>query len=287
MNTGTPDQDWWYVRAYPGRLDLLDEATRVLLPWLHEQAVRENAANWFFTRYLDMTGQHLRLRLRCSAAGVDRLHDRLPEVTGLVEGIAGSGSEPRLVPASPMFSRPGPRKVRASLYSPELVKYGGRAGVEVAEEHLTNSTLWYLRNDVASLDQSVDRAALAVRYLRLLVGMALPDRQPEFWTAHRRQWGWQLRSAAPNPAEFTALTRQAVQAIGSSTGVHDDLIERLTGYAAGVVGLLDRAGAMGNPVSRDQLLLHYLHMDLNRWGFLPAEECLLGLIAAPARVPSR
>ncbi|MCX5115213.1 hypothetical protein OOK13_43585 [Streptomyces sp. NBC_00378] len=28
------------------------------------------------------------------------------------------------------------------------------------------------------------------------------------------------------------------------------------------------------------LLLHYLHMDLNRWGFVPAEECLLGVLAS-------
>ncbi len=43
---------------------------------------------------------------------------------------------------------------------------------------------------------------------------------------------------------------------------------------------LDRAAAAGVPVERAVLLLHYLHMDLNRWGFVPAEESLLGIVAA-------
>ena len=40
------------------------------------------------------------------------------------------------------------------------------------------------------------------------------------------------------------------------------------------------AVADGNPVPREELLLHYLHMDLSRWGFVPAEESLLGVLAS-------
>jgi hypothetical protein len=47
-----------------------------------------------------------------------------------------------------------------------------------------------------------------------------------------------------------------------------------------VVRTLDAAAADRNPVPREGLLLHYLHMDLNRWGFVPAEESLLGVLAS-------
>lgn len=58
------------------------------------------------------------------------------------------------------------------------------------------------------------------------------------------------------------------------------LRESAARHVGTVVRTLDAAAADENPVPREELLLHYLHMDLNRWGFVPAEESLLGVLAS-------
>ncbi|HET6858725.1 MAG TPA: thiopeptide-type bacteriocin biosynthesis protein [Streptomyces sp.] len=274
--------DWWYVRAYPGHPDLMDEATLALIPWLAARAAEEAASAWFFTRYWDMSGHHLRLRLSCSADGVDRVHERLPELVGLLHGLGRPVAAERLVPGSVPQGLPLVKQARCCFYAPELAKYGGSRGVSRAEELFTASCGWYDDRRIGALAPLFDRAALAVTYMRTLVDSALGGEDTKgFWTAHRRQWGRQLRMAAPGQEELRALLSRAAQGTGASAVLLDDgLRESVDQQVARVVSTLDAAAGDGNPVPRAVLLLNYLHMDLNRWGFVPAEESLLGVLAS-------
>ncbi|MEU9003197.1 thiopeptide-type bacteriocin biosynthesis protein [Streptomyces sp. NPDC059982] len=276
------DTDWWYVRAYPGHPDLMDEATRVLIPWLVDRAAEENAPAWFFTRYWDMSGHHLRLRLTCSADGVDRVHDRLTELVGLLHSLGRPAAAERLVPRSVPQGLPQVKQARCCLYAPELAKYGGSSGVARAEELFTVSSRWYVDHRIGHLTPLFDRAALAVRYMSTLVRAALPEAaRTDFWTAHRRQWGPQLRMAAPAHNELRHLLSRAAKGSGAVTKRLDaHLLEGVEAQVEEVVRTLDLAAADQNPVPRTALMLNYLHMDLNRWGFVPAEESLLGVIAS-------
>ncbi|MFB9315878.1 thiopeptide-type bacteriocin biosynthesis protein [Cryptosporangium minutisporangium] len=286
MTTRDSDPDWWYVRAYPGRLDLMDAAASLLLPWLRDAAGDKDASAAFFMRYLDMTGQHLRLRLRCSAAGADRLHERIPELTALLDRLPDTGSGPRLVPGSAAYGAPGARRVRSSFYSPELRKYGGSAGVTLAEDLFTASTRWYLEHDVGALDPLGERAGLAVHLLQCAVEAALPGEEGDFWAAHRRQWGFHLRGAVSGNEELRQLSRVAAAAVETSASAVSRLDAEVREHADRIRATADAAVAAGVAVPRARLVLDYLHLDLNRWGFLPPEECLLGSIAA-ARFPHR
>ncbi|MER5618731.1 thiopeptide-type bacteriocin biosynthesis protein [Streptomyces sp. NPDC002215] len=274
--------DWWYVRAYPGHPDLMDEATRVLIPWLASRAAEEGAPAWFFTRYWDMSGHHLRMRLTCSADAVDRVHERLPEVVELLHSLGRPVAVERLVPGSVPQGLPMVKKARCCLYAPELAKYGGPSGVARAEELFTASCRWYDDHRLAALDPLFDRAALAVTYMRALVRAALPEMaRTDFWALHRRQWGRQLRMAAPAQEELRGLLSRAANGIGTAAAcLDDDLRAGIESHVQRVVRTLDGAAADMNAVPRAVLLLHYLHMDLNRWGFVPAEECLLGVLAS-------
>jgi Lantibiotic biosynthesis dehydratase C-term len=274
--------DWWYVRAYPGHPDLMDEATRVLIPWLAEQAADEDGSAWFFTRYWDMSGHHLRLRLKCSADGADRIHDRLPELVELLHSLGKPEPAGRLVPGSVPQGLPQVKQARCCLYSPELAKYGGSDGVARAEQLFTASCLWYMERRLGYLEPLFDRAALAVAYMSNLVRAALPETmRTEFWTAHRRQWGRQLRMAAPDQEELRRLLSRGADGTGRALASLDDQLRNSVETHVGkVVRTLDGAVADGSPVPRQVLLLHYLHMDLNRWGFVPAEESLLGVLAS-------
>lgn len=272
--------DWWYVRAYPGHPDLMDEASRTLLPWLRDLAIRENAPKWFFARYWDMAGHHLRLRIQCSADGADRIHAQADELTTLIASLGNPAEPDRIVPGSVPQGLPAAKRIRTCLYAPELAKYGGARGVAIAEELFTASTAWYVDNNLAELSPLFDRAALAAHYMSSLVRTALPgEQQKQFWTAHRHQWGRQLRMAVPIQDDLRNLLSRTAGGVrdASSAGIH--LRRGLDEHVTAVARTLDQAEEDGNPVPRPELLLQYLHMDLNRWGFVPAEECLLGIVA--------
>ncbi|MFD9718888.1 lantibiotic dehydratase C-terminal domain-containing protein [Streptomyces sp. NPDC059076] len=280
---GVRETDWWYVRAYPGDQDSMDDATRVLIPWLAARAAEEDAPAWFFTRYWDMSGHHLRLRLTCSADGIDRIHDRLPELVVLLNSLDRPAPAERLVPGSVPQGLPRVKLARTCLYAPELAKYGGAQGVSRAEQLFTASCRWYDDQRIGALPPLYERAALAVSYMRALVGAALPESQARkgFWTAHRRQWGRQLRMAAPVQDELRGLLSRAAKGVGqASLRLGEPLRESVTTQVETVVRTLDAAALDNNPVRREVLLLNYLHMDLNRWGFVPAEESLLGVLAS-------
>jgi lantibiotic biosynthesis dehydratase-like protein len=151
-----------------------------------------------------------------------------------------------------------------------------------AEELFTASCRWYAEERLGALDPQFDRAALAVTYMSTLVRAALPEgARTEFWSAHRRQWGPQLRRAASGQEELRRLLSRAADGTRAAAGHLDARLRKsLETHAETAVRTLDRAAADGNPVPRQVLLLHYLHMDLNRWGFVPAEESLLGVLAS-------
>ncbi|EHN72312.1 thiopeptide-type bacteriocin biosynthesis domain protein [Streptomyces coelicoflavus ZG0656] len=279
---GRADRDWWYVRAYPGHPDLMDEATRVLIPWLAAQADDEGASAWFFTRYWDMNGHHLRLRIACSADGVDRVHGRLSEVVELLHSLGRPVTTERLVPGSVPQGLPLVKQARCCLYAPELAKYGGPRGVTRAEELFTVSCRWYDDGRIGTLDPLFDRASLALTYMRALVQAALPEQgRAEFWSAHRRQWGHQLRMAAPHQEALRQLLTRAANGTSQAAAHFDPrLLKGVEAQVEAVTHTLDGTTADGNPVTRTLLLLNYLHMDMNRWGFVPAEEALLGILAS-------
>ncbi|WP_406053758.1 hypothetical protein OG462_43585 [Streptomyces sp. NBC_01077] len=278
--------DWWYVCAYPGRAELMDEATRVLIPWLKVQARQESAAKWFFIRYWDTSGHHLRMRVQCTADGADRLYSRTEEIAGLLRTLKPGTPSERLVPGAAFSGVPRSSLVRTRLYAPELARYGGERGVHLAEKLFTASTSWYAEQDLAGLDHRLGRAALAIEYMQSIVSEALPlDDQKAFWAEHRRHWGWQLRMVIPEREDLRALLRRRVSEIESSTENQLDYQPGLRKHVDTIRNVLDIGQAAALPVTRSQLLLYYMHMDLNRWGFLPAEECLLGLISS-SQIPT-
>ncbi|MFI6499650.1 thiopeptide-type bacteriocin biosynthesis protein [Nonomuraea typhae] len=272
------NQDWWYVRAYPGDATSMDEATAVLLPWLQDVAATERADRWFFVRYWDMTGHHLRLRARLDLDAADRVHARLNELIDLLSRLSAKGEQVRLVPGAALAGMAGPRRVVTSVYTPELAKYGGSRGVELAEDLFTASSTWIADNKLMDLAQTGGRAALAVGFLRDLLASALPaPAVAGFWALHRRQWGGRLRMLARTQPELSALLSSIATCIADeppaaqARGTHE--------HVKTIVETLDRAGREDVAIPRPALLLHYLHMEMNRWGFMPAEECALGILA--------
>ncbi|MFJ7159588.1 lantibiotic dehydratase C-terminal domain-containing protein [Streptomyces sp. NPDC101118] len=283
MSVSVPERDWWYVRVYPGGPGRMDAAVRTLVPWLAAQAGRLGSEEWFFIRYWDATGHHLRLRLRAGAAEVDALDAvAREELTGLLDTLEerpedGVGLLPgALPPGSPA------RGVVPSLYAPELAKYGGPEGVAVAERIFHLDSAFCAALDLAALPRRYERAAHAVHFARALTARVLTEEERDvFWVHHRTRWGWQLRLAAAGEQLRPLLG-------GVSAGVREQgapapgARARLEAHADALAELVLQA-----PGPRPHQLLHHLHMVMNRLGFPPGEEAALGMLAAqPVRSPA-
>ncbi len=278
---------WWYARLYTGGMAAGDEAVdQVVAPFARTVAGPD--VGWFFLRYTDLSGPHLRVRVRGSREVLDRCHRRLPELCAQLQEVCGT---PR--PAPPTLvavdTRPfGGRHVGAdtALYEPEAAKYGGAHGVELAEALFqTSSEIALLANTLPKLP---DRAGLAVLLLRAgLAGTlrAVPDATAaalpaRFWDTHL-MW-WTADPGGGDASRLAVLSAAAADRHGISVAA-----ERLAGssadavarWADAVAGYQVRASAAGVTRSPAHLLFHHNHMMLNRLGVLPREEAVLGRLA--------
>ncbi|MFE7548016.1 lantibiotic dehydratase C-terminal domain-containing protein [Streptomyces gardneri] len=275
MSTTVPQRDWWYVRVYPGGPRFMDAAVRTLVPWLAAQAGRLGSEDWFFIRYWDATGHHLRLRLRAGADAVDALDAvAREELTGLLDTLEERPED--TVGLLPGVLPPGSptRGITPALYAPESAKYGGPDGVALAERIFRLDSAFCAELDLAALPRRYERAAHAVYFARALTARVLTEEERDvFWVRHRTRWGWQLRLAAAGEQLRPLLG-------GVSAGVREQGVpapgvrERIDAHADALAELLLRA-----PGSRDHQVLHHLHMVMNRLGFPPGEEAALGMLA--------
>jgi thiopeptide-type bacteriocin biosynthesis protein len=280
MNISSTDE-WLYIRAYPDNAALMDAAATVLVPWLSSVAAAENADRWFFIRYLDMTGQHLRMRLHCSADGADRVYKRLPEVETLLEGLGRNNSQAeRLILGSTFDSLPAQLKVNTAVYSPELEKYGGVTGVGLAERLFTYSSEWYVRGQVSSMRPRHERALLAFEILKRCISLVFPHDPTAFYASHQRKWSVHLRAVVTEKAALMSLIGEIKENIDRLQPNGSSIVDLAAEIASEVCATVAAAEALNLQLSREQLLLEYVHMEMNRLGFLPAEECVLGMMAA-------
>ncbi|MEU6867108.1 thiopeptide-type bacteriocin biosynthesis protein [Streptomyces sp. NPDC046876] len=317
MNRTPPPVDhptWLYLKLYPGRPDLLDATlTEVVAPLVAQ--VAPLASRWFFLRYLDTTGAHVRLRFHLAGPAADALAERRAELTGRLEALADRPAPDRPAPtALPASAAPGAvpsagraqgrPEVRLDLYEPEYAKWGGPRYLEVAERTFQASSATALRLLDASDGTLEHRLALGGSVMTgLLDRLGLTGEQRAgFLRTHYAWWsGRRHAQPADGAARDTALrtlhdrllptVRERAERL-LATGPESEMISRLC--ADMLLGIEDR-GPQQKPLF---LAFHHLHLSLNRLGIVPVEEALVSLsagsypetvrtIPVPSPVPAR
>ncbi|WP_405762251.1 thiopeptide-type bacteriocin biosynthesis protein [Streptomyces sp. NBC_00045] len=292
---------WLYLKLYPGRLDLLDATlTDVVAPLVAQ--VAPTATRWFFLRYLDTTGAHIRLRFRLTGPAADALAEQRAALTGQLEALADRPERvPTALPALgalggglPSGQAQGRPEVRLDLYEPEYAKWGGPPYLEVAERTFQASSATVLRLLTES-DGTLEHR-LAVGHLvmtSLLDRLGLADEERAGFLRTHYAWWSGLRHAPPadGTTRDTGL-RAAYEQLGPAVmdrterlctaGPMGEMINRLC--ADMLTGIEDR-GPQQKPL---YLAFHHLHLSLNRLGIVPVEEALVSLSAAsrPEPVPA-
>ena len=273
----TEDVGWLYARIYCAGGDDTDALLPEIAQWLARARGQWDIRSAHFLRFVDLRGHHIRLRLKAVQGVLDDAYASMRELGAVAQRTEVRTVE-RLV-SDPMTggigaSRPG---IAFGVYGPEYGKYGGVAGVEEAERHFYVSSRWCLDHQIWQIPRPVPRAALAARFLALAARSA-PLPEAELLSAHLRMWGSRLPAHLRDGSALGPIVQQLLEVIefqfdeipswSQAAGAIGELADD-AGRAIGVMG----AGTDGRRA------LDLLHIDVNRLGLNPAEECIAGLCA--------
>jgi thiopeptide-type bacteriocin biosynthesis protein len=272
MTCGTlPATDWLYYRLYaatPTELQALLE--RVVTPLVHATTTGPAAASgghWFFLRFLDGQGHHVRLRWHGDLATVAAVERRAQRALHLAYG-----EERETWMDDPACRLPEPQP---ALYEPEYTKFGGPAGVELAHTIFTESSTAALASFTPGY--WARRVAYAALHTALALELLAPDRVTAF--LHQYEWYWCGQGRHPR---YTAQARSVATRIRPQL---ERVLEHLradplaTGPLVGYVRTLHTAlaGRDAQRIARSDahLLFDHLHLTNNRLGVTPMEEAML------------
>ena len=279
-----PRPVWSYVAAYPERADDLD-LDRVLREWLVPLVAQwaGRGERWFFLRFVDEHGPHVRFRLLADPDVADALHHELFVARRVRLVSRGPGSRSWMLGAvSSTTEAGGTVRLLADQYEPETGKWGSGAPLAAAERAFCSSSESVLAAvaDGALDEEARVRLAAAAQLAVVRAWSPPPDVVRAFAHAHRDWWAGPATAqdaSRPSASRLREIVREVVDA--------DDGTVR-TPHAEHVV-----AGphAPGRPLA--YYLHHHLHLTANRLGLTPFQESTLagalGDLAPSAPDPER
>ncbi|MCG5220181.1 thiopeptide-type bacteriocin biosynthesis protein [Streptosporangium sp. KLBMP 9127] len=271
---------WLYCAIYPGAFDRLDSVVQEIVAGARGLIETETERDrWFFLRYFDVGGPHVRLRVQGPAGLLDEVY------TDLVSRFPDFLRKVQTEPGTPVVSVPGAppmdywEAVDVRLYEPELRRYGGVEGVRVAEGNFMLSSEITLRAVGEGLDY-LQRQALAALTMKNALRHCLPGADELFWSKYLWYWTGGDEPFAPAgrtaAASSAARLEPAVAAAGDTLPPH--LIQDAERYGGAIRTTASEAIAGGVPLTIWQWVFHLLHLHNNRLGITPGDEAVLAAL---------
>jgi thiopeptide-type bacteriocin biosynthesis protein len=274
------DASWLYYKVYVGRIAagldyLITDTVPKLLVW-------GEIERWFFLRYCDEEGMHLRLRLkhRDNCSRLKGIFDQiLDEALGHLPRIPAPLHRPVIVkPFERVPSRRSVIRIVESVYEPEIEKFGSR-GMVVAEQ------LFQLSSEIATsvlLNEATGASSrkTIVPILMAAVRSAFtPCFEPAFWSSYSNYWlvgagesvgQWQPRFRA----KAAELRERGVSVLVPELTLPAEIRAMVHRWRMGLVRAAAEFVALHEssrpgPVT---LAFNFAHLMNNRLGILPLEE---------------
>lgn len=282
-----PDEEWLYARVH--QLDHADgDALLMTFASRWVAAARDaGAGGWFFIRYVDMGGPHLRVRFHGAPDVLDECHTVGKRLWAFdtSHGPGAAAPPERLHPeAATGLPDRGQRRLSFGLYGREHHYYGTTAAVRVAESMFQRSSEWALDTVARTGSDRRHRARLAIEMMRGCVSTLGPDQSVGFWSAHWRYWTAALRDPGRlrQAEDHAAHWQRLLTCVPADVPYEHDQVAAARDTGRALADGVREALAVDPTASAARLLLMHIHMTFNRLGFLPLEEALIGRVAAVA-----
>jgi len=283
--------EWIYLKLYLGQA--VNKLDVLILETVPKILALEHFERWFFLRYLDEKGPHLRLRFKVPARHVARL---TPSIRALCE--VGIEEMLRVAPAAyrPMVLPPGFDAQRspsidatvgivADTYEPELEKFGGLRGMPIAEEVFENSSrvaLDILGDEARAL---YSRKTITPCLMDVVRDVFVPVEEAQrFWRNYSVYWlGGETTAAEDWRTRFfekgTQLSERQIPVVwpadlpARATSLTEQWRRHLRRAARAFARLEDLGAA-----TPDTLAFHFIHLMNNRLGLVSLEEAYLAAL---------
>ncbi|HYE75359.1 MAG TPA: lantibiotic dehydratase, partial [Blastocatellia bacterium] len=209
FNTYHRREEWLYYKIYPAKFNQIDEVVRRIVGLAHGLARLDGRLKrWFFLRFIDQYGPHIRLRMHGSAEFCDVMREQLDGLIACTLPHIGSSRRAPLIPFDGEALTEPERKpfFMKATYEPEYEKYGGPVGVSIAEKLFEVSSELALR--AVSMPQP-DWVTLGLRMMKSTIKAvhAEPESQERFLKNYLWYWSGQDRPVANElRARISALT---------------------------------------------------------------------------------
>lgn len=249
--------------------------------------------DWFFIRYVDEDGPHMRLRFKVKsedAKAFDReVYPLLHEMTSHLTGTPFQ-AQPRLVnlaPADAVAEFDGNFIIGAKRedYKPETDVYGGEAGVQIAEDMFRVSSeiaVDLIREDLGGAQCRKELCpALMLAAIENFAIEKSPanflDYYVSYWGASTFVSGSYLETFHENCAQLLANQVQIVRADADYSALESACLQKLRGGLK-VAHKRYREMAHVSDVLLERVVFYFIHLMNNRLGFTAIEEVYIALL---------
>lgn len=283
-------KEWVFYSIYVPRAEYLENIIiNIVTPIVKQVKDSVQVHKWFFIRYIDMQGPHIRLRFLVNEDDIDiveeiteeHLHRNLSKV--LAEPLSEMS---RLLPVK-TDTRSFESGFQQEEYEPEYEKYGGVQGVHIAEDIFQSSSelVLSLLNDPGFKDNDRFDFALFLMNKTAEHASLSADQARDLWESMLHHW-----SGADYTEGITYKTKLE-EAAEKRIDVINVVIEKMHSnpfvikLTEGYQKILQKAfsqiqGSEKIRTSHSHLSFHYIHMMNNRLGVWPIEEAYLGALLA-------
>ncbi|MGP4066187.1 thiopeptide-type bacteriocin biosynthesis protein [Oceanobacillus sp. M65] len=281
-------KNWVFYSIYVPTFNYLEHSIEgIVIPTVEKVKSNFVIHQWFFIRYVDMQGPHIRLRFLIDEKDMECLEEVMDEV--IEKKLAALISKPPLPLSRLLRLPPQEKEFEASFdqeeYEPEYEKYGGIQGVKIAEQCFELSSELVINFTNSSNFTDKDRFDLSLLLMKITAKQAKLSKieEHELWERILSYWSGSTYN------EDDRFKNNLIEAAKKRLDVLGRKLEAISQKTSMIQLVNDYEMGLGNAfssmtksekivVTKEHLAFHYIHMMNNRLGVTPIEEAYLGAL---------
>jgi thiopeptide-type bacteriocin biosynthesis protein len=292
MTNPNAPQNWMYFKLYLGAsMTRCDQVLIHLAQMIESQILFDK---WFYIRYFDDTGFHVRIRLLPVDGNEKQASDAANVILAtLIKKMTSYPASTYLAMVTPpgmssdTWMPPGKDGGRSvpDQYAPEHEKYGGKTGMPIAEQLFMHSSQIAVAVMADEAAERYSRKTLVPCLMRACLEAFRPAPTDKFWNQYSLFWlGGDSPAAQDWRQKFLAkgeeLRSSGVPVCTSDAELHPSALAHLNKWRSALAQARSdydaRQGEHG--ATLDVLCFNFVHLMNNRLGLTSLEEPFMGTL---------